>query len=57
MSNFVISLLVAAGTGVWIFNKLQNKTGNNTQKSLTASGVSAVIIFIVLLSVLHTIIK
>lgn len=57
MSNLIISLLVAAGIGVWIFNKLQNKTGNNTQQSLTASGVSAVIIFIVLLSVLHTIIK
>lgn len=57
MSNFVISLLIAAGSGTWIYTKLQRKSGNNTQQSLIASGISALILFIVLMVILNMIIK
>ncbi|HVX58862.1 MAG TPA: hypothetical protein VG964_04010 [Candidatus Saccharimonadales bacterium] len=55
MSNFVISLLIAAGSGTWIFTKFQNRSGNNTQQSLTAAGVAALILFIVLIVVINMI--
>lgn len=56
MSNFVISLLVAAGSGTWIYTKLQRKSGNNTRPSLVASAIAALFIFIVLIVILNMII-
>lgn len=53
MSVLWISIIFTAGAAGWIFNKLQSRSGYNTSQSLTATGVSAAIIFVILLAILE----
>ena len=59
MGNGIISFLMAAGAGAWIFSKFQRSTGggDNTKTSLIAAAVSALLIFIFMYLLLGTIIK
>lgn len=57
MSAFLVSLIVSAGAGIWIYNRFQRTSGNNTQQSATAAGVAALIIFIILFFIIKSIIK
>jgi hypothetical protein len=47
MSAGLISFLLAVGSSVWIFTKFQRYSGNNTQRSVIAAGISGVVIFLV----------
>lgn len=55
MGAFGISLLFSIGAGAWLFNKSQRRNGGLTQQSFIASGVGALVIFIVLFTLLLTI--
>lgn len=47
MSAVGISLLFAVGIGAWVYTKFMRYSGNNTQQAAIATGVSAVVIFVV----------
>jgi hypothetical protein len=55
MSPAVISIMFAAGASVWIYTKFQRFSGNNTQQSAIAAGISAVVIFFVFYTVFNLI--
>jgi len=58
MSAGVLAFIVALSTSVWVFTKLQNKTGyGNSQSAITGSAVVFVITFIVVFTIGHSIIK
>jgi predicted ABC-type exoprotein transport system permease subunit len=57
MSNFVIALLVALGSGAWIYNRLLRTTGNNKKSSLIAAIISGAVICLILNLILGSIIK
>jgi hypothetical protein len=57
MSPVVVSFLFTAGVSTWIYTKLMRYSGNNTQQTAIATGVSAVIIFFVFYSIAHLIFK
>lgn len=57
MSAAVVSLLFALGIGTWLYTKFMRYSGNNTQQSAIATGVSAVIIFVVLYLILGLVLK
>jgi hypothetical protein len=52
MGPFLISLFITAGTCTWIFNYLQKRSGNNTEQSAVATGVVAMLIFLILYTAL-----
>ncbi|HEX5455835.1 MAG TPA: hypothetical protein VFW77_00520 [Candidatus Saccharimonadales bacterium] len=52
MPPFVIALLAAASISTWVYSKAMRQTGNNTQNSLTIAGATAIIVFIVVLTIL-----
>jgi DMSO/TMAO reductase YedYZ heme-binding membrane subunit len=52
MKNFWLGLLIAACSSVWLFYKLQDRSGRNTQQSAIAAGISGAIILIVILLIL-----
>ncbi len=58
MSNFVISLLISAGSGAWLYNKFTKRSGGgNNGPAVIGAIVCAVILFIVLLLALNTFVK
>jgi hypothetical protein len=52
MGSFGISLIMSIGAGAWVFNKSQQRNGGLTQQSLIAAGVSGVVLFIIVLTLL-----
>jgi hypothetical protein len=46
MSPLLVSLFFSAGATTWIYIKFQKYSGNNTQQSAIAAGVSGFLIFI-----------
>jgi hypothetical protein len=52
MGPFLISLFLTAGTCAWLFNQLQRRSGNNTEQSAIATGVVAMIMFLILYTAL-----
>jgi uncharacterized membrane protein len=52
LGPFLISLFFTAGACTWIYAKLQRKSGNNTEQSLIAVGVIAMLMFLVLYTAL-----
>jgi cbb3-type cytochrome oxidase subunit 3 len=52
MGPFLISLFFTAGVCAWIFNQLQRRSGNNSEQSAIATGVVAMIIFLILYTAL-----
>jgi hypothetical protein len=55
MSLAVIALLFTAGASTWLYTKLQRYSGNNTRQSIIATGVIAVVMFVLVFSVLNLI--
>jgi hypothetical protein len=47
MSEGLIAFLVAVGATAWIYNKFMRNTGNLTQRSFIAAGISGIVIFLV----------
>lgn len=55
MSAAVVALLVAISSSVWVFTKLQNKTGyGNNQNAIIGAAVFFVIAFIVIFTTGHS---
>jgi cbb3-type cytochrome oxidase subunit 3 len=52
MGPFLISLFFTAAVCAWIFNQLQRRSGNNSEQSAIATGVVAMIIFLILYTAL-----
>lgn len=44
--------MFSVGASTWIYVKFQKYSGNNTQQSVIAAGVSGLVIFLVLYSLL-----
>jgi hypothetical protein len=57
MSPAIVSLLFAAGAATWLYTKFQRYTGNNTQNSLIAAGVSGTVIFFIFFTIFNMITK
>lgn len=55
MSKGVIAFLIAIGAAAWIYNKFMQRTGSLTQRSLIATGVSGLFIFLVVFIILSLI--
>jgi hypothetical protein len=54
MSSFWIALIFAAGSGTWVFTKLQRSTGaTNTKYAVAGASVFAIIGFIVIFSLIR----
>ncbi len=52
MGAFGISIILSIGGGAWVYNKTQQRNGGLVQQSLTAAGVSGVVLFIVTITIL-----
>lgn len=52
LPTFFIALITAVGASAWIYSKVMNRTGGNTQNALIVSGVAAIMIFVITLTVL-----
>lgn len=52
MSSVAIALLVALGSGAWIYNKFMRSTGGNAKSSITSAAIAGIAIFIFMLLVL-----
>lgn len=52
MSNFLVSLFLALGTGAWAYSFTYHRTGGNTRNSLVVAGVCGAIVFLVLFLIL-----
>ncbi|HMS50539.1 MAG TPA: hypothetical protein PKA02_03860 [Candidatus Saccharibacteria bacterium] len=50
MSEGAVAFVFSIGVGAWVYSKFQRRTGNQTQKSLTAAAVVGVFAFIVFFS-------
>lgn len=50
--NTTIALLFALGFAAWVYAKTQRSTGNNTKTSLIVAGASALVAFLLLISLL-----
>jgi predicted ABC-type exoprotein transport system permease subunit len=57
MSNFVIALLFALGSGAWIYSRLMRTTGNNKKNSLIAAIIAGAVICLILDYILGSLIK
>ena len=57
MSPFLVSLMFTAGASAWIYTKFQRSSGNNTQQSAKATGVAALIIFIIFYFIANSLLK
>lgn len=56
-TNATIALLAALGFGGWVYSKIQRQTGGNTKSSLTVAGLSALVAFIVIITLLQIFFK
>jgi len=52
MSAFLISLFFTAGSCTWLYTQLQKRNGNNTEQSAIATGVTAMIMFLIVYTAL-----
>lgn len=52
MSNFVIALLIAIGSGTWIYSKMYNRTGGNNTNAITVAALGGFVIFLFVLLLL-----
>ena len=51
-SNLTIAILIGLGSGAWIFARVHNKSGKNTQSSLIVAGIAGIIIIILVTTIL-----
>jgi biotin transporter BioY len=52
MTPFFIAFIMSAGVAAWVYDKTQQRTGNNTSSSITIAAVVAVMVFIISLTLL-----
>jgi uncharacterized membrane protein SpoIIM required for sporulation len=58
MTAALLALLIAGGSSVWIFTKLQNRTGyGNNQNAIIGAAVVFVLLFVVVFSLGHMVLK
>lgn len=57
MSNFVIALLIAIGSGTWIYSKMYNRTGGNNTNAITVAALGGFVLFLFVLLLLSFIPK
>lgn len=55
MSSFAIALIMAAGVAAWVYSKVSDRTGGNTQNAIVVTSVTAVIVFVITLTILSLI--
>jgi hypothetical protein len=55
MGAGLISFLFSIGAATWIYTKFQRYSGNNTQQSVFAAGISGLVIFIIFFAILKLI--
>lgn len=55
MSDKLIAFLVAISAGTWIYSKMYRSTGGNTRSSLVVAGGSALLLFLLVMTVLGAI--
>jgi hypothetical protein len=55
MSPVLISLFAAAGVSAWVYNKTMRYTGSNTNNSIAITAATAVIVFVIFMTVLSII--
>jgi hypothetical protein len=46
LSNALVGLFAGLGTAGWVYNKVQRRTGGNTQNSLLVAGLAGLAAFI-----------
>ncbi|HLG91005.1 MAG TPA: hypothetical protein VI336_02500 [Candidatus Saccharimonadales bacterium] len=46
MGKGLIAFLIAVGATAWIYNRFMHNTGNLTQRSFMAAGISGIVIFL-----------
>lgn len=51
----MIALIMAAGISAWVYNKVSDRTGGNTQNAIIVTAVTAIMVFIITLTVLSLI--
>lgn len=52
MSYFLIALMLGIGAAAWVYNKVMNRTGGNTQNALVIASVSGIMAFVITWTVL-----
>ena len=52
MPPYLIALFAALGVSAWVYNKTMRYTGNNTKNSIIIAVVTAIIVFIIFLTIL-----
>ena len=57
MSNGIVSLFFALGSGAWVYNKFMRYNGNNTKQAAIATVVAAGVVFFIVFSLLSLIVK
>ena len=58
MNAALLALLISISGSVWVFTKLQNKTGyGNNQSAFIGSAVTFVLGFIVIFSLAHMVLR
>lgn len=53
MSTWLAALFFSVGASTWIYTKLQRTSGNNTRRSLIATAIAGVLIFVVFYFILN----
>lgn len=46
---------MAAGVAAWVYSKVSDRTGGNTQNAIVVTSVTAVIVFVITLTILSLI--
>lgn len=46
MSYFLVALMLAVGAATWVYSKVMNRTGGNTQNALIIASVSGIMAFV-----------
>ena len=55
MSNLLIGFLLGAGVSAWVYSKMMNRTGNNSNQAITTAAVAGLIALLVTVSLLSLI--
>lgn len=51
-SNMTVGLLFGLGFAAWVYSKIQQRTGGNTQNSVIVAGVAGLSVFILVTTLL-----
>lgn len=55
MSPLLVSFIFGLGASAWVYSKVMNRTGGNTQSALVTAGVSGLALAILFFLILTTI--